>query len=62
MKKIALFMLTAVLCLGVFGAFARAEDGTTTEEKTTVGILMLANENVNATVNHEGDSRQRCQY
>lgn len=55
MKKIALFMLTAVLCLGVFGTFARAEDGTTTEEKITVGILMLSKENLNTTVNHEGD-------
>lgn len=55
MKKIALFMLTAVMCLGVFGTFARAEDDLPVEQETTVGILMLANENVNATVNHEGD-------
>lgn len=55
MKKIVLFMLTAILCLGVFGTFVRAEDVVTQTSNTSVGMLMLAKDNVNATVNHEGD-------
>lgn len=55
MKKIVLIVLAIAVCLGMTAMFARAEDGTETADDVTVGVLFYGNNNINATLNHEGD-------